>query len=303
MSGSFMSGRGASMSRSRIKHALIVAGPSGAGKTAFLRALTDGRLPPQIRAHLPANAETWRNICSITQQQDWKALIANGAPPVAGVALHYDMTSMWFRHRPDFGRDPVWQILDHCDAVTLVTIRPSPERLLEQWCHAHLGNQTGWDILWKKLRAAGPAFTVKLIRMLRKPVGSDVPQRWRYPRKLRLLKRLDLRLREIRMPSTRSLNFYQGPGNIETMLHRWEQTIGARLSSRPVKRVDLTPDPNGKIGSAPAWRVIDVADWPERTEARTSGHQQRAWIGANLVTAALLGAIERGISALDQLLA
>lgn len=139
--------------------------------------------------------------------------------------------------------------------------------------HAHLGSRNNWRILWKKLRGMASALTIKVIRKLRKPTREGVKRHWRYPRKLRFVKWLDLRLRKVRMPSTRSLSFYQRQGNIEAMLQRWEQTIGARLSARPVTRLDLAPDPKAKIGGSPAWRVINVEDQSERTEARTSAYQ------------------------------
>ena len=45
-----------------LKHLLVIAGPSGGGKTTFITQLVSAQLPDQVRAQLPYGAEEWAEL-------------------------------------------------------------------------------------------------------------------------------------------------------------------------------------------------------------------------------------------------
>ena len=245
------------MAETSISHVLLVAGPSGAGKSAFLSELAAGRLQPDVLAHLPHSADSWREVwCN--RPKDWQSFLMPAAPRLPGLAVHYDITLKWLTLGPALGHDPFWQVLDRCQSVTLVNIRPPRERLLDQWTHAHLGVRGVWNVRRKTLMAA---WSPHLLAVLRKLCAVPHPRKrkgLRYRHPFRFLKHLDRRLRNCRIQSTRSFEFYSEPGNIEGMLRSWDAVVAAKISTLPVKRIELVPDHNAEIGRTFGWRVVAV---------------------------------------------
>ena len=246
------------MAGAPISHVLIVAGPSGAGKSAFLSELAAGRLPDEILCHLPESAETWDEICSIRTQ--WRPLFDGraSAEPLSGVAVHYDVTSMWLHLDTKLERDPFWVMLDHCAAATVVKIRPTPKRLMRQWIHVHLGADRMW---WARGMARWTEFTTRTIVRLRPwiarligPEPSLPSGSWQH----RLLMALDTRVL-VNSHALRSFRFYRDDGaNVGRIMRSWNSVIAARLNGRPTKYVELAPDRSSKIAKTFRWRVVKV---------------------------------------------
>jgi hypothetical protein len=250
------------MPNARISHALIVAGPSGAGKSTFLRELAADRLAPEIRAHLPSGAAQWREVCG-HRPREWQPLLQAPAA-IDGIALHYDTTLAWQRQDHDFKRDPVWQVLNNCAATTWVEIRPPSSRLIAQWCRAHMDAPSVAEIRLRQLGAAARV-ALSIMRPLRRQIGTESAPHWRYPRPLRFLKQIDLKLRAVKVKPTDTLDFYRHRGNIEQLMQAWDKATVDIAGSRLVKRIELVPDLGSRIGTDATWRVsaVQPADFRE----------------------------------------
>lgn len=247
------------MAGASISHVLIVAGPSGAGKSAFLRELAAGRLSEEILHHLPDSAETWEEVCSI--RSEWRLLFdgRTSAEPLSGVAVHYDVTSMWLHLKTRLGRDPFWAMLDHCAEVTVVKIRPTHRRLMRQWIHAHLGADRMWSArgraLWIELTTKT---LVRLRPWIARLIGSQSslpPNSWQH----RLLTALDIRV-IAKLHALKSFRFYrEDQASARRMMRSWDRVIAARLNGLPTKYVELAPDDSSKIAKTFRWHVVKVS--------------------------------------------
>ena len=248
------------MPTTRVAQALIVAGPSGAGKTAFLRALAAGQVRPALMAELPPGAERWPVVCAGHPDQ-WSFFDrdAEGDRGPAGVAVHYDVTTAWHWHKRSFLQDPFWGLLRDCPMITWVEIRPPRDRLIAQWCNVQIGRPSVLGIRLWNLYAAAIATLLKIMRATRRQTGTAAAPHWRYPRPLRLLKRIDLRLREIAPIPTSTLEFYRQAGNVEQMLDRWDEAANEIFGARLVKRIALVPDQHNPVGRRMSWLATDVA--------------------------------------------
>ncbi len=253
------------MPTTRVAQALIMAGPSGAGKTALLRSLSEGRLPAELMAELPPGAERWPVVCAGHPDQ-WSIFDRGDADDDAleGIVVHYDVTTAWHWHKRDFRLDPFWRLLRDCPTLTWVEIRPPRHRLIAQWCNVQIGMPSVFLIrLWNLYAAAVKALLAGL-RRLRRQRGTAENPHWRYPRPLRFLKRIDLRLRSIAPIRTTTLEFYQEPGNVERMLDRWDEAADEIFGARLVKRIALVPDRHSPVGRRMSWRTTAVAAFAAR---------------------------------------
>jgi hypothetical protein len=253
-------------------HALIVAGPSGAGKSSLLHELYAGRLAWDVRRHLPPEAETWPLVyCNHPEQ--WQGFVADGnlAPQTVGLVVHHDITIHWRKHRQELARDPFWQVLERCERVTLVVMRPSSGRLLQQWSRAHLGMRP-WKVRARKLLAVSAGRLLRGLRLLRVSKHPRVPGGRRYPRPVRFLKHVDRKLRGYRMRPTWHFDFYRQHGAVERMMRCWDDMIAAKTAALSVTRVELSPDPVSQIGKAFGWRISRVGVGSSQLEADEHGH-------------------------------
>jgi len=252
-------------------HALIVAGPSGAGKSSLLRELHAGDLAPHVRRHLPPGAQSWPVVFS-NRPQEWQPFLSDldAASTTAGFAVHYDITTMWRMLNQELEHDPFWQVLRRCEAVTLIVMRPTPRRLLDQWSHAHLGVRGLWRVHARRLLAASAPLLRACIRRLRIAKHPRIPNRARFPRPIRFLRRVDRALRSYRLRPAEIFDFYPHRGRVEQMLRSWNDVATAKTGALPVSRIELVPDPATEIGKTFGWQVqaiaaMERASAPERT--------------------------------------
>ncbi|WP_162917178.1 hypothetical protein [Dongia deserti] len=244
-------------------HALIVAGPSGAGKTSFVREFRAGRVPAHIRRHLPQGAETWPQFCC-SRHEEWEAFVVEteAAGGIPGFILHYDITYKWYALKHQLWEDPLWPMLHRCEAATLVEIRPTQRRLLDQWILGRLGVPR-WKLHARKLLAPLAKCLLQAVGYLRIAKHPRIPDRTRYPKPIRFLKHVDRALRSYRQYQTGAIDFYRRRGNIEQMLRSWDAVAEAKMATLPVTRVDLSPDAMTVIGKTFGWRLEGA-----RTNAR-----------------------------------
>jgi hypothetical protein len=246
------------MAGASISHVLIVAGPSGAGKSAFLSELAAGRLPQEIACHLPDGSHTWREVFS-NAPADWRPLLRPnaGTEQVSGITVHYDVTLMWTALDRALERDPFWDVLKSCEAVTVINIRPTRKRLLRQWIYARLGVRRLWAAHCQTLCSA--SYATALLRLRARFAGRDLGL-------LRCLREQEESL-ERRIRKFNWFHFYRGPGNVKRMMRSWNRVAARKLSDLPVTHIEIAPHRGTTIALAPRWRVVRVA-----AAARTSVH-------------------------------
>jgi hypothetical protein len=113
---------------------LVVAGPSGGGKSTFIDALKNDELPGDVAAQLPAEAKHWpvfdaHHLFKRGLDLSWcsaQILAASGA------ILHYDIVFLR-RFALDYDDDPAFVLFDRPRDITVVSVEPAPEALQRQF--------------------------------------------------------------------------------------------------------------------------------------------------------------------------
>lgn len=248
------------MAGASISHVLIVAGPSGAGKSAFLKELAAGRLPQEIARHLPDNSHNWPEVYS-NKKADWRPLLTrgDGGAPLSGLAVHYDITLMWMALDRALERDPFWDILEACEAATVVNIRPTRERLQQQWIRAHLRTRWPWAAHYKAVWTEFIATTLTRLRPWIAGLSGPGPDPSSATWQNRLLKAWDFHVL-VRRHAVKVFPFYRGDGtNVEQMMQAWDRVTATLLAGVPTTHIELAPDRSSKIAKRLRWRVVAVS--------------------------------------------
>lgn len=217
----------------RIGHLLIVSGPSASGKSAFLRELSLGRLPREIAEALPADAATWpRTNGDRLSGGLLRRLLARERSP-EGLVLHYDFMRVFETLIADYSEDPALSVLGEAERVTVVVLRPDPERLVAQM----------------ERKSAAPMERRRFARRVR-----------------RVLRRLQNPARQFVYASgsaparhSRLSALYKTQGFVDAWYERW----AAFLSRRKPELVRLTVvvvAPAGGTGCAAEFRLVETRD-------------------------------------------
>lgn len=136
-----------------LKHLLVIAGPAGAGKSTFIRALSEGYLDAEIASVLPRGAEGWPRMAAsdIDLKRPQRMLRRlNGTDLV----LHYNTMRVQLRDFDDYTSDPVLEFLIRAAVtVAVVTLVPEPSVLLEQYqSRLALDDESEWWVSTSPLR-------------------------------------------------------------------------------------------------------------------------------------------------------
>lgn len=123
------------MARTPQSHVLLISGPSGGGKSAWIRQLRDGTLPEEMSSLLPDSVATWDLIEAndfMKQDLDLTAM-QEQLDQGKSFILHYDIVFIHTRGDHDYRNDPAMQFLDHATSIQSVWIRPEAEVLYRQF--------------------------------------------------------------------------------------------------------------------------------------------------------------------------
>ncbi len=130
------------------ENVIVIAGPSGAGKTTFLELLKRKMLPETIAALLPKDVDEWSIFEANNLASDF---FIHGEKQI----VHYDTVDI--RRYPQFryNNDPRLSFLKECKNVLMITLQPKAEQLLEQFSHRQSmrnKKKSLLKVMWAKTR-------------------------------------------------------------------------------------------------------------------------------------------------------
>lgn len=229
--------------RHRVKRVVVVAAPTGAGKSTLIRELLSNRLP-QLATRL-----------DITDVSQWTAVKAKEIRKARDVLpetliLHYDFL------RPDktwpksYERDPSLRLLDCAEEVAVLTLWTLPERLRDQFHKANVqpdlaaGDARGRDTDNLAWRNGGAPFgwARRAIKGLRRRIRFDSEREdadWQ--KRLSKYKHL--------------LQTYEQPDRVVGLYRRWLDFCETRLS-RAQRQVIVQFDESLRFLSREEWAGV-----------------------------------------------
>jgi hypothetical protein len=136
-------------SATNLKHILIIAGPSGFGKSTIMREFVENRLPADISEHLPAQAAVWKRTSGNELSRKGLSEVLRSKVPTSGLVLHYDIMRAYTRDFEYHSNDPAMRaVIDSKARLTVLTILPPREALFDQFLsRARTGEYEEW---WDK---------------------------------------------------------------------------------------------------------------------------------------------------------
>lgn len=236
--------------RRKLRHVLIVTGPSGAGKSTFLDHLASRTLQPDILAQLPQGSERWTQIQELAHTH-WMAQLddpVNDSGP-AELAMHYDMTHTELAFIDCFERDPALQVLRMAETATIIHIRPTHDRLVQQWGNAKLGVRTIWRMRQRRV-ISDLALAAHRAAML-------LPARGRRLRRIRkAMRRVSERWH---MPWREVCALYLRKDGPTKVYRSWDAFVRQTAQQwTQIRHIHLQPDPASEIGTWIRWRVVEA---------------------------------------------
>jgi hypothetical protein len=226
----------------KIAHVIVVAGPSGSGKTTLMRQLAAGLLSPEIRSHLPQDAERWAQVHG-NRHPAWLPRAARGEADGGGIVLHYDLTRDGLSFVDEYARDPALQIVRLADRVTFLLLRPSTTRLLRQWGQAKMGIVSSTRLRSRRILGAVAGVAASLVRIM--PL-------WSPRHRAAMLKRLEA----LRPRSPHILALYLRDGGVEAMFRAWDRFVTSlKADGIQLTEIRIAPDPAAEIGHG-RWLIV-----------------------------------------------
>lgn len=109
---------------------ILIAGPSGAGKTTFLNLLHAKELPQEIQTMLPLDAHSW----PVFEANDFnKDILVNADRQI----VHYDTVDIRRYPYSCYDSDPRLTFLIAAESAIIITLEPDAGRLSQQFRHRH----------------------------------------------------------------------------------------------------------------------------------------------------------------------
>jgi energy-coupling factor transporter ATP-binding protein EcfA2 len=127
---------------------IVIAGPSGAGKTTFLELLRRKMVPKTIAALLPEDVDEWSVFEANNIASDF---FIHGEKQI----VHYDTVDIRRYPQVRYNNDPRLSFLKECKNVLMITLQPKGEQLLEQFSQRQSmrnKNKPAFKVMWAKGR-------------------------------------------------------------------------------------------------------------------------------------------------------
>lgn len=131
---------------------LLISGPSGGGKTTFLRQLAEGTLAPDILSRLPAGSRSWP-VLEANDVLKGRPVLESLPAGTDGIALHYDIVLMHRYHITQYEDDPSLRLLDGARSLTLLFVRPDTDLVKRNFMdrqNAHRKKKSTLSLLWSR---------------------------------------------------------------------------------------------------------------------------------------------------------
>jgi hypothetical protein len=195
-----------------MNHLLLICGPGGSGKSTFIEQLRSGRLVPELRELLPPGAEFWPHMGSDRSERGLRRL-----REAKDLVLHYDIAARARRQESYMG-DPILAGMLSAKRLTIIDIRPSRERLLNQLSSRSAEAEARRSMLSRLWRSAG----LHYVRHFRK-------------------------MRQRRGLRTKA-SLYEERSWLETLYEQWDGFIQSTLAARGegfIVRVEPAPNETG----------------------------------------------------------
>lgn len=249
----------------RLRHVIVVAGPSGAGKNAFITQLIWGHMQADVLATLqlrPREAELIAELDHALWMPDVLDF-PEGRTPV----MHYDMTHSELAFSDGFERDPALQILRMAEMATIVNLRPPRDRLIQQWGAAQLETRTVPQV---RLRYGLDGFARAIHRTIRK-----VPRNLRWPRFVwRAVTRWSKRQR---IPHRPVGALYLQRDGLARLYRSWDAFVRLAEGWTQLRQIYAQPDPTSPIGAQTArWKVDQRPEAAQPAAGQRSMREQTA---------------------------
>jgi hypothetical protein len=184
------------------RHILLISGPSGGGKTTFLRQLREGTLAPEILARLPADSGN-RPVLEANDVLKGKPVMESLPAGTDGVALHYDIVLMHRYRIERYEDDPSLDLLDGAESLDVVFVRPDTALVKRNFMNRqneHRKKKSNVSLLWSR-------FVRLPMRCLLSPITGK--------------------------PTQSTEDVYQDDNWLAGCYRRWETFIGSLVERQP----------------------------------------------------------------------
>lgn len=142
---------------SDIKNLLLIAGPSGGGKSTFIENLRDGSLPDDICSqyqefkHAPV-VDITNKIRRLNRKGDTEAALSS-IQKTTKLIIHYDIISVFRSGGKNYQDDPSLGLLDLLPSFQTIFIRPDQQQLIHQFTERHnlrMKNKNSLKQFWRQ---------------------------------------------------------------------------------------------------------------------------------------------------------
>ncbi|HKP22735.1 MAG TPA: hypothetical protein VJV39_02635 [Dongiaceae bacterium] len=241
----------------RLRHVIVVAGPSGAGKNALIEQLMWGEMQADVLAALQLQPREAFLVAELEHALWLPSLL--DTPGERTPTMHYEMTHTGLAFGDRFEHDPALQILRMAETATIVNLRPPRDRLIRQWGAAHLKTCTVWQVRLAYVVAA-------LAREIHRAI-CKMPRSARRPRAMwRAVVRWSVRQR---VPHRPVGALYLQRDGLPRLYRSWDAFVRQAGAWTQLRQVDIQPDPTSPIGTpAMRWKIDQCADAPVTAGSR-----------------------------------
>jgi len=225
-----------------IGHLLVVAGPSGAGKTTFIRLLANGELPKELEALFPDYRRDWP-LSGVGAGQGVRIDKCAQGTSFDGLVMHYDLFRVEKDNLAGFDHDNLLRKLISCATeITVVTIKLAPDalasHLLLRQATSQVGQASWITRIWQFSRLRIRLWTADASRGLRHRLAPMLSS------KLKTLKpmvRLSSKVDELEQSKfVRKMRKTRKPGRLEPLYEDWNEYLNEVSRTRNIRTFKIT---------------------------------------------------------------